>query len=166
MLDINESVDPAFDVDDADELQAINDFDFERVALLLGVMEKQINVAPKATSIFGIAQAEIQVLNDQAKDIARARADKIKAAEQARYEAEQRRVADENEQQQHRLRSENPPLPPSVQPPPQPGMPSPQRRIPLENEVSAEDETDNGDPVRRPVATRENPNPNGTPRRV
>jgi hypothetical protein len=131
MPDINTPIDPELDVHDQDEIDAIHDFDFNRVGLLLHIMEKQVNVSPKATHLFGIAQAEIEILNEQAKAIAKSRADKTKQAEQRRYEAEQKRVADETaaidaqaEAQQAHRRGH-----PPVEPPPGPGMPSPDRQL-------------------------------------
>lgn len=59
-------------------------FDFERAMMLMTVMEKVANVAPKAMSISGLASAELNAMNDEAKAIALAAAE----AERQRIEAE------------------------------------------------------------------------------
>jgi nucleotide-binding universal stress UspA family protein len=76
-----------FAVQDDDEMKEIHDFDFGRALTLMSIAEKVATVAPKATSLLGIAQAELDVLNTQAKDIARRRADRAREAEQRKAEA-------------------------------------------------------------------------------
>jgi len=73
------------------------DFDHERAAQLMDIMHKVANIAPKATSILGLAQRELNDLNDQAKEIAAemAAADEEKRAAAAAAEADKKRVADE-----------------------------------------------------------------------
>ena len=141
MADINKSINNEYDVHDEAEIKAIHDFDFERVGLLLGMMEKLVTVAPKATSLFGIAQAEIEILNEQAKGIAKARAEKAKQAEHVRFLAEQDRRAKEieaedaaREKNEQRWASPKARAAAEVAPEPQPGMPSPERRLSLEED--------------------------------
>lgn len=136
MADINKSINDEFNVHDEAEIKAIHDFDFERVGLLLNMMEKLVTVAPRATSLFGIAQAEIEILNEQAKSIAKARAEKSKEAEHARFLAEQDRRAKEieaedkaREQNEQRRASPKARAAAEIAPEPQGGMPSPDRRL-------------------------------------
>lgn len=103
-----------FDVNDQEEIDAIQEFDFQRVGILLMIMEKCATVAPKATSLFGIAQAELEILNNEAKDIARSRAKKAadakvkwEAAQQAlrQQEAEAQAKRDDLALGNHRARA-------------------------------------------------------------
>jgi len=146
MTDINTPTgDPEFDVQDQDELKEIHEFDFERAVMLMSIAEKVATVSPKNTALLGIAQAELEFMNEQAKDIARRRADRAKEAEQRRYEAEQERIRQENaetEPQNNGARvdrggsinagpraipSDRLQSPPA--PPPEGGEPSPARRL-------------------------------------
>ena len=84
------------------------DFDYDRAAQLMNIMHQVSVVAPKASSIFGLAQRELNELNDKAKEIAseiaaqeeeerRAaaeEADKKRKADQAAYDAEQQKAED------------------------------------------------------------------------
>lgn len=79
----------------------IDNYDFERANMLMGVMEKVANVAPKATSISGLASQALNEMNEEAKDIARRRAEAYAAAEAKRLEMEQRRQKDELEAAEH-----------------------------------------------------------------
>jgi hypothetical protein len=116
-----------FEVQDQDELQEIHDFDFQRVSQLMTIAEKVATVAPKCTSLLGIAQAELEHLNEEAKAIARRRADRAKEMEQRRYEAEQARLRDEAEAREEETGEPQDPGTPA--PTPQPGEPSPARRL-------------------------------------
>lgn len=137
----NPTNDPAFDIHDEDELHEIHEFDFGRAYMLMGIAEKVATVAPKCTSLLGIAQAELEVMNQNAKDIALRRAEKAKAMEQRRYEAEQERVRKDNEAQAAAAAADDGrPKPkaipasdfepgPDPAPVPNGGMPSPERRL-------------------------------------
>jgi hypothetical protein len=87
------------EIDDREEasigMDEANDFGFERALLLMSVIEKCANVGVKATSIAGLAQASLNELNAEAKDIAKRRADefaKAEAAVAARRVAKQRQI--------------------------------------------------------------------------
>lgn len=133
-------VDDTPEVDDAEELAAIEDFDFAKVMMLLNVMEKQVNVAPKATSIFGIAALLLNKMNDEAKDIALAHAQKIRDADALRAQAEQERIQHDADEQAAQELDQSPPrvAGPRVlrsgqtpaQEPLVPGQPTPGRRAP------------------------------------
>lgn len=128
MTDENQNgVDDDFDVQDQDELQEIHDFDFQRVAQLMTIAEKVATVAPKCTSLLGIAQAELEHLNQQAKDIARRRAEQAREMEQRRYAAEQARLNEEAEVKAEETGEDVDPGTPA--PIPGPGEPSPNRRL-------------------------------------
>lgn len=125
-----------FEVQDQDEMQEIHEFDFDRALTLMSIAEKVATVAPKATSLLGIAQAELETLNQQAKDIARRRADRAREMEQRRYDAEQAKLKDEADQQAEaeanddgRPRPRAIPSNPQPAPIPGPGEPSPARRL-------------------------------------
>lgn len=122
-----------FAVQDAAEMEEIYDFDFQRVMMLLSIMEKQVLVAPKATSLFGIAQAELDELNADAKDIARRRADRVREMEQRRYAAEaERRASEQAEaeaQSAEQAKAAELKPTPTPAPVPGPGEPSPARRL-------------------------------------
>jgi hypothetical protein len=84
-------------IDDAEEatigMSEINSFHFERAALLMHVIEKVASVAPKSTQILGLAQAALNEMNEEAKVIAKRRADefaKVEAAARQRAEDERR----------------------------------------------------------------------------
>lgn len=135
MPDINTPINDELDVDDSAEIQEMHDFDYDQVGKLLSIVEKIATVAPKATAISGIALAELEVLNNKAKDIARDRAQKIKEAEQRRYIAEQERVAaDAERQEQEQADAQDQTNRPQVMSPPAPGMPSPNRQLPRETD--------------------------------
>jgi hypothetical protein len=91
------------------------------------IAEKVATVAPKCTSLLGIAQAELEHLNEEAKAIARRRADRAKEMEQRRYEAEQARLRDEAKVREEETGEPQDPDTPA--PTPQPGEPSPARRL-------------------------------------
>lgn len=97
------------EVDDAEELAAIEDFDFAKVMMLLNVMEKQVNVAPRATSIFGIAALLLNKMNDEAKDIALAHAQKIRDADALRAQAEQERIQRDADDRAEQENDQSPP---------------------------------------------------------
>lgn len=91
-----------FAVQDEAEMQEIHEFDFQRAVGLMMIAEKVATVAPKCTSLLGIAQAELEAMNAQAKDIARRRAERAKEAEARKAaaeaeKAEQVRLAAEGE---------------------------------------------------------------------
>lgn len=67
------------------------DFDFERAVALMDIMHKVSTIAPKATSIMGLAQAELDELNAEAQGIARENAERIKKEEQEKAAEEVRR---------------------------------------------------------------------------
>src|SRR5438477_11329374 len=88
------------------------DFDFERAAQLMNIMHQVSVVAPKATSIMGLAQRELNQLNDVAKDMAAEfaaedeekrreeaqAADEKRKAAQAAYQAEQAKVEEQRQE--------------------------------------------------------------------
>lgn len=79
-------------IDDAEEatigMTEIDGFDFERAAMLMSIMEKVANVAPKAQAISGIAAAALNEMAEEAKAIAKRRAEEMQKAEaQARANA-------------------------------------------------------------------------------
>lgn len=81
---------------DMEELEAIHNFDFERVALLLGIVEKQTLVLPKATHLSGIAIKALNAMNEDAKVLAKNHNDKVTTIDTERLVAEQARIRDEN----------------------------------------------------------------------
>lgn len=68
----------------------IKDFDFDRTAMLMGIIEKVTTVAPKNTAIMGLAQAELERMNVQAQEVARKRAERHQALEHQRLAEEKR----------------------------------------------------------------------------
>ncbi len=100
MEDLNENA-----IDDAKEatigMTEIDGFDFERAAMLMGIIEKVANVAPKASAISGCAQAALNEMNEEAKAIAKRRAEEFTkleaAAVQKRAEEQAQRETDEAE---------------------------------------------------------------------
>jgi hypothetical protein len=73
----------------------IADFDFGRVVELMSVAEKVATIAPKNTAILGLCQAELEMFNTKAKDIA------VKRAEaRARVDAERQQATTEQTQRQ------------------------------------------------------------------
>jgi hypothetical protein len=118
-----DSDNPEFDVHDEAEMEAIHNFDFGRALTLMSIAEKVATVAPRATSLLGIAQAELEILNEKAKDIARKRAEHIRHAEERKAKAEQDRVNAENEAKPE----DSKPASPQPKAIPGPGEPSPQR---------------------------------------
>lgn len=147
MTDENKNgVEDEFDVKDENEMQEIHDFDFQRAVMLMSIAEKVATIAPKATSLLGIAQAELAHMNDQAKEIARRRAERAAEAESRRYAAEQERVnreiaevaKDWGVDEDTVARDQSPGGPraiprhhfqPQPQSPQRPGEPAPQRRV-------------------------------------
>lgn len=139
MTNTDTNHDLAFDIDDEDELREIHEFDFARVAMLMTIAEKVATVMPKATSLLGIAQAEVEHMNAQAKDIAMRRAEKARQMEQRRYEAEQARLKDEADREAAEQAADDGrpkprgarAIPANPQPAPMPegGEPSPARRL-------------------------------------
>lgn len=75
----------------------IADFDFDRAVALMSAAEKIATVAPKCTSILGLAQAELEAMNTEAKEIALARKDAADKELARRREAEQNRKDEEAE---------------------------------------------------------------------
>lgn len=90
-------------IDDREEatlaMNEVDSFDFERANMLMGVMEKVANIAPKSSSISGLAAAALNEMNEEAKAIAKRRADEFKKLESQRAEAlvAQQRERDESE---------------------------------------------------------------------
>lgn len=129
----NEDLDtnPDLDVHEDDLMQEIHEFDFQRAVMLMQIAEKVATVTPRSTSLLGLAQAELEYMNQQAKDIARRRAERQQEAEQRRYEAEQARINREHEAAADAAIENDEPIPekPVPQPPQQPGMPQPERRF-------------------------------------
>lgn len=80
--------------------EQIGGFDFDHASMMLDIMAKATNIGPKATAIFGLAQAEIERLNVEAKNIALARAAATKSIQAeinaANHEAAQERKAKED----------------------------------------------------------------------
>jgi hypothetical protein len=78
-------------IDDHEEattgMDEVDNFDFERAMAMMGVMEKCVSVAPRCTAIFGLAQAALNEMNEEAKDIAQRRAKAVKDLERKRDEA-------------------------------------------------------------------------------
>lgn len=99
-------------IDDTEEahtgMEEINDFDFDRASMLMAVMEKVANVAPKSQAISGLAAAALNEMNEEAKAIAKRRAEafaKLEAAKaeeaaaeaRERYEDEQAQIKKDKE---------------------------------------------------------------------
>lgn len=63
------------------------DIDYERAALLMGIVEKQVTVLPKATALAGAALRELNEINEQAVENQREVAEEEKA-KQAEIDAE------------------------------------------------------------------------------
>lgn len=91
-------------IDDAEEskigMSEVDAFDFERAVMLMSVMEKCANVAPKSTAISGLAAAALNEMNEEAKVIGKRRAEefaKIEAAA-AQKRAEEERAQREDEE--------------------------------------------------------------------
>lgn len=78
-------------IDDAEEatigMNEIDNFDFERAGALMDVMAKCATIGVKATSVAGLAAAALEEMNEEAKAIARRRADAMQAEEAKRREA-------------------------------------------------------------------------------
>lgn len=78
-------------IDDREEatlgMTEIDGFDFERAAMLMSIMEKVANVAPKSSALSGLAAAALNEMNEEAKEIARRRAEEFAKAE-AKAQAE------------------------------------------------------------------------------
>jgi len=89
--------DHEFDVQDDAEMDEIHHFDFQRAVGLMMIAEKVATVAPKCTSLLGIAQAELEQMNQQAKDIARRRADRAREADERKAAAEAEKAKAEAE---------------------------------------------------------------------
>lgn len=72
-------------LDDREEasigMEEADQFDFERAVQLMIVVEKCASVGVKATSIAGLAQAALNEMNEEAKDIAKRRAEAFAKAE-------------------------------------------------------------------------------------
>lgn len=99
----------------------MNDIDFERAAMLMGVMEKQVSISPMMTSIFGEASAELKEINRLAKENADERAEKIRAEEQvAQQKVLETQKADREREERDGANRQQPltnnPLPPSITP--------------------------------------------------
>lgn len=117
-------------VDDREEatigMSEIDGFDFERAVMLMSVMEKVANVAPKAASISGLAAAALNEMNEEAKDIAKHRAEEFAKLEAQRAEAlaAQQREREEEERAQAKRNAEaaderaREPTPPQPRPAP------------------------------------------------
>lgn len=121
-----------FAVQDQDELKEIHEFDFGRAVMLMSIAEKVSTVSPKATSLLGIAQAELEFMNQQAKDIARRRADRAREADERKRQAEQQKLDSEAEQatEDNEVEVRHPRvIPAQAEPVQQPGMPEPTRRL-------------------------------------
>jgi hypothetical protein len=88
------------EIDDHEEattgMEEVDAFDFERAVMLMSVMEKVANVAPKSAAISGLAAAALNEINEEAKAIAKRRAEAFKDLERQRDErlAAQRRERD------------------------------------------------------------------------
>lgn len=99
----------------------MKDIDFERAALLMGIMEKQVNVSPMLTSISGEASQELKEIAEDCRQNAAERAAQIREEEQV---AEQQRL--------EAVKANAEPLNPDPQPQPaqqyMPGEPDPNIR--------------------------------------
>lgn len=92
-------------IDDHEEatigMDEIDNFDFDRAMKLMSIMEKVAGVAPKSMAISGLAAAALNEMNEEAKDIAKRRAEAFSKAEaDARnkaYDEQRAREADEAE---------------------------------------------------------------------
>lgn len=78
-------------IDDREEATAgmdeVNNFDFERAVQLMTVLEKCATIGVKATSIAGLASAALNEMNEEAKVLAKQRAEAFKQLERKRDEA-------------------------------------------------------------------------------
>lgn len=99
----------------------MKDIDFERAALLMGIMEKQANVSPMLTSISGEAAQELKEIAEDCRQNGAERAARIREEEQV---AEQQRL--------EAVEAAKEPLNPNPQPQPaqqyMPGEPDPNVR--------------------------------------
>lgn len=89
-------------IDDHEEatagMEEVDNFDFERAAMLMGILEKCATIGVKATAISGLASASLNEMNEEAKQIGKRRNDAIKELERKRDEAiaaQQRQQDDE-----------------------------------------------------------------------
>ncbi len=71
----------------------IKNYDFGRAMTLISVIEKIATVSPKNTPILGLAQAELEAMNVEAKEIALAR----KEAADAELQRQQQVVEEDTE---------------------------------------------------------------------
>jgi hypothetical protein len=89
--------------DEADHvgLGDIDNFDFDRASMLMGIMEKVSNIAPKNTAILGLAVTALNKMNEEAMEIARKRAEAFArlATRQAELLAAQQREQAEAERE-------------------------------------------------------------------
>lgn len=120
-------------IDDAEEattgMDEIDGFDFERAAMLMGVMEKQATIGVKATAIGGLAAAALNEMNEEAKAIAKRRAEAMRDLERKRDEKLAQQRADQ-EAQAHAEADETQQLNVHPQPPVAKPAPAPaQRRV-------------------------------------
>lgn len=111
-------------IDDHEEattgMYEVDNFDFERAAMLMSVLEKCATIGVKATSVAGLAAAALEEMNQEAKDIAKRRAEAFKELErkrdealaaQAREQAERKLAEDEEAAEQKAQRAKAIPNP-------------------------------------------------------
>lgn len=73
-----------------------HNIDFERVAMLLNVVQKQASVAPQYMAISAIAMSEIKEMNEEAQaHLNQLAKDRQEAEQEAAIELERQRLADE-----------------------------------------------------------------------
>lgn len=77
---------------DEETLDAMREFDYGSAMTLMNVIEKQASVAPRQTSISGLAAVALNMLNIDAKRIAEDRAQRFNAKVAERTEAENERL--------------------------------------------------------------------------
>lgn len=122
-------------IDDHEEattgMDEISNFDFERAMMLMSVLEKCSTIGVKSTSIAGLASAALNEMNEEAKVLAKKRAEAVKELERKRDEAiaaqarqrdEEARVKAEEEAKAkaERVKQPAPPEPTVVDPPARP----------------------------------------------
>lgn len=91
-----ETIDPDREAADAVR-DRIKDFDFGRASEAMDVLAKQAGVGPMATNIAGLAQQVLKEMNDEAKDIARVRAEAYAKADQRRQALEAQRAKEDKD---------------------------------------------------------------------
>jgi len=124
-------------IDDQEEatigMKEIDAFDFGRAGMLMSIMEKVANVGVKSTAIGGLAAAALNEMNEEAKAIARRRAEEFAKAEAAAaqklaIEQRKREEAEAEEQEEAQKVNLHPQPPVARAIPSRPTTPAPDTR--------------------------------------